>query len=368
MEECALLLLLLLGAAASTGLSPPQNLGLQTLNTQYVLHWDWPGNQSAVNQSVRFTAQYMSEFRSRRAEHMQKWLTVCEDVEEQRCDFTHAGLFYLGIYLLRVRANTREQASNWTQISFCPDKHAALGPPSSVTLRSVRGVLEMVMADPLSSTNESMKTLVQDMYYLIQYWRQADDTRQAKELRTPNNLVVLPDLARWSVYCVRVQSRYDFENKSSVFSDTHCAQTEGQTAVWLILLYFLLALVLVFLLVLLLFLCSYRTFQTFKSVCRPSAQLPAHIQELWLSDADTPQILLSKECVCEHMDVALVCAVDTHIPEEPQDSGGSSSDTHSSGDSGVYSEEDSATHTHSHSLSLKNTHTHDHTLLLTDTL
>ncbi|XDV31436.1 hypothetical protein PO909_034120, partial [Leuciscus waleckii] len=86
-------------------------------------------------------------------------MTVCADVLERRCDFTDAKLSYLGIYLLRVRANTAQHFSNWTNITFCPDKEADLGPPSSVKLTSVKGDLEIVIADPLSSTNKSMKTL-----------------------------------------------------------------------------------------------------------------------------------------------------------------------------------------------------------------
>lgn len=60
-----------------------------------------------------------------------------------------------------------------TALSF--SSVADLGPPSSVKLTSVKGDLEIVIADPLSSTNKSMKTLAPDMYYLIQYWKQLED-------------------------------------------------------------------------------------------------------------------------------------------------------------------------------------------------
>lgn len=61
-------------------------------------------------------------FQSRKAAHKQKWRTVCADVSERHCDFTDAKLNYWGIYYLRVRANTAQWFSSWTNISFCPDK------------------------------------------------------------------------------------------------------------------------------------------------------------------------------------------------------------------------------------------------------
>ncbi|XDV31430.1 hypothetical protein PO909_034116 [Leuciscus waleckii] len=41
--------------------SPPQNLSVQSLNTQYVLRWDWADDQqSAINGTLTFTAQYLA--------------------------------------------------------------------------------------------------------------------------------------------------------------------------------------------------------------------------------------------------------------------------------------------------------------------
>ncbi len=52
--------------------------------------------------------------------------------------------------------------------------------------------------------------------------------QKAKVLEMKNNVVMLTELHRQTWYCVRVQSRVDYYNKSSVFSDTHCIRTEGQ--------------------------------------------------------------------------------------------------------------------------------------------
>ena len=43
-----------------------------------------------------------------------------------------------------------------------------------------------------------------------------------------NNLVTLPELEAWTWYCVMVQSRYDYYNKTSGYTAPQCMQTEGK--------------------------------------------------------------------------------------------------------------------------------------------
>ncbi|XP_016097611.1 interferon alpha/beta receptor 1a-like [Sinocyclocheilus grahami] len=182
---CALLLL-----EESSGfrdLRRPENVSVDSLNTRYVLRWDWP-HETAANQTVTFTAQYLEEFRSRKASNEKYWTSVCVSVLEHRCDFTGAELHYNDLYLLRVWANTSQQSSGWVQIRFCPDKHAALGPPSSLKLSSIKGDLEIIITDPLSSTNQSMKTLLNDrLSYLIQYWRRSAEPQVSVHTRAKSS-------------------------------------------------------------------------------------------------------------------------------------------------------------------------------------
>ncbi|XP_073701751.1 interleukin-10 receptor subunit beta [Garra rufa] len=324
----------------------PENVNIDSLNTRYVLRWDWPHE---TNQAVTFTAQYLGEFHSRKASYEKYWTPVCVNVSEHRCDFTGAELHYQGLYLLRVRANTSQQSSSWVQIRFCPDKHAVLGPPSSVKLNSVKGNLEVIISDPVSSNNQSMKTLLDNnLSYLIHYWRRSEDPQTAKVLQTKYNVVALPELDRQTWYCVRVQSRYEYYNKSSVFSDTHCARTEGPMPYWQIFLYFLISMLVCFLLVLLLYFCFYKMFTFLKNTFWPAVQLPDHIQELWLSDSEKPQLLApgSPESVCEPLVMVRpeldAVSVDEHLNAEDQDS--SAHSRHGSGDSGVYSTEEDSCH------------------------
>lgn len=51
---------------------------------------------------------------------------------------------------------------------------------------------------------------------------------EPQQLTSKTMLVTLPDLKAWTWYCVTVQSRADFFNKSSSFTPPHCLQTEGK--------------------------------------------------------------------------------------------------------------------------------------------
>ncbi|XP_073701452.1 interferon alpha/beta receptor 1a-like isoform X3 [Garra rufa] len=338
---CSVLLVKVL--AGFGDLRRPENVSVDSLNTRYVLRWDWPHE---TNQTVTFTAQYLEEFHSRKASYEKYWTSVCVNVSEHRCDFTGAELHYHGLYLLRVRANTSQQSSSWVQIRFCPDEDAALGPPSSVKLNSVKGNLEVIISDPLTNNNQSMKTLLDNnLSYLIHYCRRSEDPQTAKVLETKTNVVTLPELDRQTWYCVRVQSRYKYYDKSSVFSDTHCARTEGPMPYWQIFLFILISVLLLFLLVLLLYFCFYKMLTSLKNIFWPAVQLPDHIQELWLSDSEKPQLLApgSPESVCEPLVMVRpeldAVSVDEHLNAEDQDSS-----ARSSGDSGVYSTEEDSCH------------------------
>ncbi|KAK2905530.1 hypothetical protein Q8A67_007329 [Cirrhinus molitorella] len=345
-EVCFVLLLKV--SAGFGDLRRPENVSVDSLNTRYVLRWDWP-HETAANQTVTFTAQYIAKHNLQK----QLWRPVCDDVLEHFCDFTKAKLFYHNLFVLRVRANTSQQSSSWVQIEFCPEKHAALGPPSSVKLNAVKEDLEVTITDPLSSNNQSMKTLLDNnLSYLIQYWRRSEGPQTAKDLPTQNNVAMLIDLDRQTWYCVRVQSRYRrfIINKNSVFSDTQCECTKGDMPYWQIILYILVSLLLLCLLLALWYFCFYKVFTVLKDTFRPAIQLPDHIQELWLNDSEKPQ-LLSPECpesVCEPL--VMVNAVldeveamdEQSVNAEEQDS--SAHSRTGSSDSGVYSTEEDSCH------------------------
>uniref|UniRef100_A0A4W5LEL5 Interferon/interleukin receptor domain-containing protein n=1 Tax=Hucho hucho TaxID=62062 RepID=A0A4W5LEL5_9TELE len=105
-----------------------------------------------------------------------------------------------------------------------------------------------------------------------------------------NNLVTLPELEAWTWYCVMVQSRYDYYNKTSGYTAPQCMQTEGDTLFWQKFLYFLVSLVVCFLLVLLSY-TFFRFYRVIKHTVYPTIQLPAYIQEVgytWANEHTHP--------------------------------------------------------------------------------
>ncbi|MCJ8732184.1 hypothetical protein PDJAM_G00208320 [Pangasius djambal] len=353
---CALLLCCWCSSSAVCAVFPgPQNVTIQTLNMNYVLKWDWDPDQARGSaHNVTFTAQYLAMFKTKKPKNKQDWKSVCESTPEHDCDFSSAQLHYLGMWMLRVRAQSGQNVSSWVMKEFCPDRDAVIGPPSAVNITPVNGLLQVAISDPLTITNGSMKEWLPNMYYFIQYWKKSSST-QFNNLTSANNLVVLPELESWTWYCVRVQSMDAYYKKTSVFSPSYCTQTDGQTPYWQIILYFLLSLGLSFLVLLGLFMCTFRVAKVVKSTFFPSVPLPAPIQE-YLCDSgssDTPRLLSTEqelENCCDTLDLltpdpevteVIEVILEVHLPSESSQQRGRTRSRHSSCDSGVYSTEGS---------------------------
>ncbi|XP_031657137.1 interferon alpha/beta receptor 1a-like isoform X1 [Oncorhynchus kisutch] len=337
-------------------LPQPQNLTLLTLNTQYVLTWDW--DQTTTGNSVAFTVEYIAKYKMKMKMKKKNWSRVCERTTHTRCDLTGSNLRYLGVYVLRVRASADGVNSHWVNKDFCPDKNALLGPPSRVEMAPVGNLLDVTISDPLTSTQHSMKEHVLFLYYRILYWSRSDDPQglKPKVLDSSNNLVTLPELEAWTWYCVMIQSRYDYYNKTSSYTEPQCMQTEGDTPYWQIFLYFLVSMMVCFLLVLLSSYAFFRFYRVLKNTFYPSIQLPAHIQE-YLCDSspgsDMPRLLTADseaELCCDKLTICPeVVLLEIHVPPPltaPPSELEQDSDRHicqDSGDSGICSTEGGST-------------------------
>ncbi|XP_034429286.1 interleukin-10 receptor subunit beta isoform X2 [Hippoglossus hippoglossus] len=340
-------------AAVGPELAPPRDPIMITLNTKYALSWDWDQSQ-AESHAITFTTQYVGKYKLESKKMSPNWSTACEEMSHRSCDLTMLGLHYLGIYMLRVRANANGHHSKWVQLEFCPDKDAAVGPPAKVNLAPAGSDLDVFIADPLTSINTSMREHLSKMYYHILYWEHSEDSKAltTQTLSSEANLVTLPGLKARTLYCVSIQSCNDFYNKSSSFTSPQCMQTEGNTPWWQIILYFVASLVIFFLVMLLLLYSLFWCYKTLKATLYPSNQLPIHFQE-YLYDSpssDIPRLLTpvsESELLCDNV---IICAEPTvleiHIfrPDAmaapPSDLNGRHSrqdSSSSSGDSGVYS-------------------------------
>uniref|UniRef100_A0A8D3B301 Interferon alpha/beta receptor 1a-like n=1 Tax=Scophthalmus maximus TaxID=52904 RepID=A0A8D3B301_SCOMX len=341
-------------AGVGPELAPPHNVIMITLNTNYTLSWDWDQSH-AESHAVTFTTQYIGKFKLNSKKMNPKWYTVCEETSHRSCDLTALDLLYLGIFMLRVRANANGSHSKWVLLEFCPDKDAAVGPPAKVNLTPAGSDLDVFITDPLTSANTPMTEILSKMYYHILYWERSADSKALRPqmLSSSANLVTLPSLKSWTWYCVSVQSRYDFYNKSSSFTAPQCMQTEGNTPWWQIILYFLGSLVICFLAMLLSLYSSFWCYKTLKATFYPSNQLPRHFKE-YLCDSpgsDIPRLLTPGSESDLLFENVIICAepavLEIHnlppealaSPPSGLDSSGrhSRQDSSSSGDSGVYS-------------------------------
>ncbi|XP_053184903.1 interleukin-10 receptor subunit beta [Scomber japonicus] len=354
----SLLSVSLLTGAAGAELVPPLNVAMVTLNTNYALKWDWD-QSAAEGHDATFTTQYVGMYKLKMKNHAKSWITVCENTAHMSCDLTTVGMEYLGMYMIRVRANVNGNHSDWVMIPFGPDKDAALGPPTKVDLATSGSGLDVYITDPLTSTNSSMRDHIDNLSFHILYWERTEDTQALRTLLLPTNtnVVTLPDLKAWTWYCVSVRSHYHFYNKNSSFTSPQCLQTEGPVPWWIIFLSFLGSLVMFFLLVLLSLYVFIRCFKTVKSTFFPSSQLPKHFQEYFCDSpgSDIPRLLTPDsegELLCHKVSICpepVFLEIHDPPPEallepasglEPDSSGRHSRQGSSgSGDSGVYSTE-----------------------------
>ncbi|KAK0154002.1 Interferon alpha/beta receptor 1a [Merluccius polli] len=334
-------------------LAQPMNLTMITMNTQYMLRWSHDRHQT-IGPKVSFTVQYLAKYKWTNGNHDQ-WITVCDKTPDTCCDLTPRNLYFLGLYMLRLRANSGRLHSQWVIKEFCPDKEAALGPPSKVDLGpSGAPCLDVKISDPLTSTNGSMKELHAQMYYRVVYWEQTDTRNpDTKIVDTRVNMLTLSDLQAWTSYCVSVQSRYDFYNKSSAFTTPHCMQTEGAVPWWQVMLIFFFSGLVGFVGLLLLLWVGVHIYRTVKDTFYPSVQLPAHF-EAYLSDlspgSDAPRLLTpdsESELICDRLSICPEAVLlEIHMSPLPSDlepdGRHSRQESGGSGDSGVYSTEGSS--------------------------
>ncbi|KAK5861499.1 hypothetical protein PBY51_022891 [Eleginops maclovinus] len=336
---------------AGAQLPPPHNLKINSMNTNYTLIWEWDLG-SADNGTVSFTTQYVAKYKLRNLKKSLSWYTGCETTSHRSCDLTKLKLYYLGIFRFRVQASVNGRVSDWATMDFCPDKDAALGPPSKVALSPEGRNLDILISDPMTSTNSSMKEHHEDLYFQVLYWERSADAQAARQtLTSKTNVVTLSHLKAWTCYCVSVQSRYDFYNKSSSFTPPLCIQTEGSIPWWEVFGYFLLSLVIWFLVMLLFIYGFLACFKELKATFYPSVQLPALFQYLCdSSGSDIPRLLTESdsELLCDKVTVCPAPPVlEIHnpppefLPEptglETDSSGKHSRSSSGSGDSGVYS-------------------------------
>uniref|UniRef100_A0A3Q2Q1P2 Fibronectin type-III domain-containing protein n=1 Tax=Fundulus heteroclitus TaxID=8078 RepID=A0A3Q2Q1P2_FUNHE len=263
---------------SDAALNPPHDLNVIALNTNYTLTWDWHQNHAGPD-PVTFTVHHQLNRKKPR------WTTACAETAGRSCDLTGLELLYLGMYVLQVRANLNTSHSDWTSKTFCPDKEAAIGPPSKVRLGVAGSSLDVFISDPQSSSNSSMREMISDLYFQVRYWDPS--LSPLRRFSTENN----PDQS-------------DGE-QSSVSFVSRCVNTEQRFIPWwMIFLYFLGSLLICFLVVLIFIYGGHRCFQLCKETLCPGEKLPLQLRQ---DDSDYPCLIVS-ESESDLCDLVIVCS------------------------------------------------------------
>ncbi|XP_008402362.1 interferon alpha/beta receptor 1a-like [Poecilia reticulata] len=217
-----LLLVCLKGSAAEAELTPPHDLFMLTLNTNYTLAWDW--DQSAAgSDSATFTVQYTGNHQLQKRNP--KWTTVCAETSGRSCDLTRSGLYYLGCYTVRVQTNLNGSHSAWKSLQFCPNKDALIGPPS-VSLLPIGQTLEVSIKDPEFKMS-SLRNVYSRVRYNITYWKEGQEEQARTHSDVQQDWVVLDNLDPSTKYCVQV--RINLTNRSRIESSSVLCERTGDT-------------------------------------------------------------------------------------------------------------------------------------------
>ncbi|XP_031661568.1 interferon alpha/beta receptor 1a isoform X1 [Oncorhynchus kisutch] len=207
----------------------PYNVRMDAVNTRYIMKWDW--NHSMANHNITFTAQYTF---SHKQSDGRSYTGMCIRITEARCDFSRELNFYMGSYILRVRAEGRGQMSDWYMLKFVPDEHADLGPPSHVAFDPGDTMLTVSFREPMTEQNTPMRSVL-DMSFSLQYWEKHSPSKKQEKVFDSTEGTLFP-LKPWTEYCLQVNAFNKLYNKTSPYTQQQCVRTLGYPPVWKVLL------------------------------------------------------------------------------------------------------------------------------------
>ncbi|XP_062861626.1 interferon alpha/beta receptor 1a-like isoform X3 [Trichomycterus rosablanca] len=193
---------------------------MTAVDRNYMLQWDWnythPGNFVTFTAEFTFWNDQYNEISYSRA---------CEGLRKRQCNFTSFNLPFSGSFLIRARAKTEQQQSNWTKIRFTPDEESKLSPPSRVDVKADVGVLTLTIS-------ESVMSSVMNLQYSVLYWESSTPTQKHEKV-FESTYAPLTSLKHRTEYCVQVNIFSLEHRKNSSYTSPQCVRTTGRPLVWL---------------------------------------------------------------------------------------------------------------------------------------
>ncbi|XP_054829329.1 interleukin-10 receptor subunit beta isoform X2 [Eublepharis macularius] len=245
----------------------PQNVVIQSVTFNSTLQWD-PLTFPTVN--VTYTVQYK--------QHSGGFTDLCTRIVFTECSMSHLPLY--GNYILRVRAESEKEQSNWKNITFTP-MDTTIGPPD-VHVEPRSRALYVEVKGPFLQRNSATLS-IEELYGTVIYNMQIlkkDYTEQMKIVNIMYDSEIRSDLDPWTTYCIQVQVFLPKSNKTGEWSKMCCTATTGNGISPLQLTVGLLSGLIVFILCCWMFLYVY---QRVKYVFHPSYSLPQHFKEFTVS-------------------------------------------------------------------------------------
>ncbi|XP_027731308.1 interleukin-10 receptor subunit beta [Vombatus ursinus] len=248
-------------------LPEPKNVRMNSVNLKNILQWEPPDFYKG---NVTYTAQYKS-YRS--------FEDKCKNINLTSCDFSDISKY--GNYILRVKAESEDDQSDWVNITFCPLEDTIIGPPG-IQVESLAGSLHLHFSYPNIENEPNMWTL-RDYYYSwtynVQYWK--NGTNDKLEKNTPYDSEVLTNLDPWTVYCLQVQGFITDKKRSGEWSQPVCAQTteNGSHPYWTYVTVIIVSTIVVLMLVLGCFCMLWYFYRKVKCIFFPGYSFPQHLKE-----------------------------------------------------------------------------------------
>ncbi|KAM8819871.1 interleukin-10 receptor subunit beta [Eudromia elegans] len=298
----ALCACLLLGAF---GIVPePRNARVTSVNLHSVFQWDPPVFPQG---NITYTVQFKSIVLPKPT-----FENFSTNMGLSECDVSSLSLY--GDYILRVRAESENEHSDWVMVRFKPMYDTIIGPPD-VKVKSESGSLHMDFIGPIAE-NEPNKWSLQQHYgpwnYRILYWKKGSK-KEVIHLDTKHNSIILSQLEPWTVYCIQVQAVIPEWNKTGELSQELCDQTthNGETPTWIIVTVLFGSMLAAVIFVPVCFFSFLFLYRLTKHVFCPSYYFPQHLKE-FLSKPSHGSQLFSAVPQEEH----LLCDKLTVVSEE----------------------------------------------------
>lgn len=268
-------------------LPSPQNVKMHSINFKNILQWS-PViyHKGRVHYSVEYQSYYDNQYKQ---EPLEKG---CTNISSTKCDLSNELTIMVG-YFLRVRAEYKDEASEWSNATeFEPFYDTEIGPPLAVIVKPRLDMFDINISEPVNENdNKSMREYFPELGYQVSYWEDVQE-KKVKSTYIQQKMTTLANLKPWTTYCLKVKPLLDnmITHPSSVICET--TKDNGRIAEWKIFLLFLASFFIVFLVITGIFYVSLHGYRTIRYIFFPSFNLPEHIKEYlkepWLNSPFLP--------------------------------------------------------------------------------